>query len=242
MPNWLETAGVPLFISHRTLMKRKTLPVAVDRWALDSGAFTEIATYGKWKTTVPEYVEAVHRYSSEIGQMDWAAPMDWMCEPEMIEKTGLSVREHQYRTVQNFLEIKDQGPFIPALQGQTVADYERHVEDYRDAGINLEDLPTVGLGSVCRRQATTEIGLIVRTLAGMGLNLHGFGVKLRGLAMYGTHLTSADSLAWSFNARMSPPMPGHSHKSCANCQEFALRWRRDLLSRGEQLEMEAAYV
>jgi hypothetical protein len=29
--------------------------------------------------------------------------MDWMCEPFMLAKTGLSVREHQQRTVTNYL-------------------------------------------------------------------------------------------------------------------------------------------
>lgn len=55
-----------------------------------------------------------------------------------------------------------------------------------------------------------------------------------------------DSLAWSFSARYDRPMLGHTHKTCANCLPYALRWR-DRLLRGlderagddecEQLEM-----
>jgi len=41
---------------------------------------------------------------------------------------------------------------------------------------------------------------------------------------------SADSMAWSLQARLLPPTPGHTHKSCANCLEFALDWRSDLLA------------
>jgi len=29
-----------------------------------------------------------------------------MCEPPIIAKTGLSVREHQERTVENFIELE----------------------------------------------------------------------------------------------------------------------------------------
>ncbi|WP_422923118.1 DUF7221 family queuine tRNA-ribosyltransferase-like protein [Singulisphaera sp. PoT] len=35
--HWLNIARVPLFISRRRLARRKALPVAAERWALDSG-------------------------------------------------------------------------------------------------------------------------------------------------------------------------------------------------------------
>jgi hypothetical protein len=73
----------------------------------------------------------------------------------------------------------------------------------------------------------------------MGIRCHGFGVKKAGLRSYGTHLASADSLAWSYNARYSPPMPGCAHKSCANCLRWALRWRDEVVNQGTQLEMAA---
>jgi hypothetical protein len=91
------------------------------------------------------------------------------------------------------------------------------------AGTGAE--PLVGLGSVCRRQATSEIDRIITTLAGQGLRLHGFGVKTAGLGRYGWALESADSLAWSYAARREPPLPGHRHKNCANCLAYALAWR-----------------
>lgn len=73
-PHWLATAGVPLFISHRRLADRKTLPRATAEWALDSGAFSELSLYGEWRTTVREYHRAVRRYDDEIGKLSWAAP------------------------------------------------------------------------------------------------------------------------------------------------------------------------
>jgi hypothetical protein len=229
-PNWLGLYDVPLFVSHRTLSPRATFPRARGSWALDSGGFSELSLNGRWVTTEDAYVEAVQRYSEEIGRLDWAAPMDWMCEPHMLELTGLSVREHQERTVQNYLNLRDRGPFIPVLQGWQLDDYLQCVELYESAGVDLRMQPTVGVGSVCRRQHTSEIDEIMRTLHGLGLRMHGFGVKVAGLRRYGQHLRSADSMAWSFRARRSAPLPGCTHKNCANCPLFAMQWRDQILS------------
>jgi hypothetical protein len=161
-PNWLEELTVPLFISHRRLKGYKTLPHACGEWALDSGGFTELSKYGEWRTTVPEYLEAVTRYQAEVGNLAWAAPQDWMCEPWIIAKTGLSVREHQERTVTNYLDLRDRGPFIPVLQGWDEADYHRCVDLYTEAGVDLTTEPLVGLGTVCRRHVLDGLGLLRR--------------------------------------------------------------------------------
>ena len=236
--SWLAKLAVPLFISHRRLAKRARLPRACCDWALDSGGFTELEKFGGWKTCVSEYVEAVERYSEEIGRLEWAAPMDWMCEPQMLAQTGLSVREHQDRTVANFLELRGRGPFIPVLQGWTVSDYETCVELYRSAGVDLAAEPLVGVGSVCRRQSTAEIAQIMHALHGAGIRTHGFGVKKEGVSRYGRLLTSADSMAWSYTARRHWPLPGCSHKRCTNCSRFALRWREELLARAAWMQLE----
>lgn len=243
-PSWLtKCRGVPLFVSHARLVNYRTLPRAVTHWALDSGAFSEIKEHGRWRMSPAEYVDRVKRYDREIGRMGWAAPQDWMCEPWMIERTGLSVREHQERTVENFVDVCrlweqwdpsvrpiDQAscPFMPVLQGWSLADYWTCIDLYAQAGVRLADYPLVGLGSVCRRQATEEIGTIVRSL-GAVLPLHGFGVKIEGLAAYGKWLTSADSMAWSLDGRHTPGCrPGH--QSEANCLDFALAWRVRVLA------------
>ena len=238
---WLTIANVPLFVSHRRLRGRKTLPkVGRHGYAIDSGGFSELSLYGTWKTTPEEYVAAIARYDTEIGHMDWAAPQDWMCEPVMLAKTGLTVLEHQRRTVANFQQLVNvwpdhsdaECPFMPVLQGWELEDYLTCWRMYEDAGINPREYETVGLGSVCRRQATEEIGAIVRELREIDddLPLHGFGVKLDGLRLYGEHLASADSMAWSFNARRAAPLPGcTTHKNCANCLIYALQWRDRVL-------------
>jgi hypothetical protein len=110
------------------------------------------------------------------------------------------------------------------LQGWAQDDYFRCQELYQRAGVELADVGRVGLGSVCRRQATDEAARIVAALAGAGLRLHGFGFKLQGLALVADRLASSDSLAWSYDARRSSPLAGHTHQNCANCYEWAMRW------------------
>jgi hypothetical protein len=223
-PDWLERTWVALVISHRRLAGRRTLPRAACPWALDSGGFTELSMHGAWQTTPAAYVDAVRLYAHEIGNLEWVAPQDWMCEPFMLAKTGLTVQQHQERTVANYLDLHAMAPrlpFVPVVQGWELADYLRCVELYDRAGVDLREEPLVGLGSVCRRQATGEIEVIAGALAGLGLRLHGFGVKSSGLARYAEHLASADSMAWSYDARRSPALPGHTHKNCANCMVWA---------------------
>jgi hypothetical protein len=136
-PHWLWQAGFPLFVSHRQLARKRSYRPAAGRWALDSGGFTELSIHGRWITTPAAYAEAVAGYAERIGRMDFAAPQDWMCEPVMIERTGLSVREHQARTVANYLELRAVAPdlpFIPVLQGWRLADYLHCLDLYEAAG------------------------------------------------------------------------------------------------------------
>lgn len=231
--SWLGKLDVPLMVSHRRLVRRVALPRARAPWVLDSGGFTELNLHGRWETTEAQYAEAVEVYAEHVGQLAWAAPMDWMCEPFVLAKTGLSVAAHQHRTVENYCRLTADYPhlpFIPVLQGWERDDYERCAGMYQKAGVDLFALPVIGLGTVCRRQHTAEGKEIVGALWRAGLKLHGFGLKSLGLADYGRWITSADSLAWSYNARRHPPIEGHSHKSCANCPEWALRWRDRVLA------------
>jgi|SRR6516225_3472610 hypothetical protein len=227
MPNWLSIVDCPLFVSHRRLCQYKRFPRAVGRWALDSGAFTEIQKFGEWRTTPEEFAEKALLYADEIGNLDWIAPQDWMCEPFMLERTGLTVVEHQRRTVYSLINLRHllggSLRVIPVLQGWEQDDYLRHWEMYEKWGFDLAGEPVIGVGSVCRRQASTEARLIFKHL--QPLKLHGFGVKLAGLAQLRSLLVSCDSMAWSFAARMERPLPGHAHKNCANCLIYALLWR-----------------
>ncbi|HEY3255406.1 MAG TPA: hypothetical protein VGJ91_15715, partial [Polyangiaceae bacterium] len=159
--DWLARAAVPLFVVRATLANRKSLPRAIAPWALDSGGFTELQRHGRWTVQPVDYAREFRRFRDEIGMLEWAAPMDWMCEPIVLRGgsgahgirfagTGLSVEEHQKRTIENYLELRHIAPdlpFIPVLQGWSIADYWRHVEAYQSAGVELADLPLVGVGT-----------------------------------------------------------------------------------------------
>ena len=129
-------------------------------------------------------------------------------------------KRYQRRTVENFLELQqcwgdDDQPWAPVIQGNTVDQYRRCWEMYGKAGIDLKNFPLVGVGSVCRRQATSEIDAVVSALLRLdpGLPLHTFGAKGGGIARYGHKICSADSLAWSYQARRRPPLPGPRTRS-----------------------------
>ena len=232
-PHWLARLDVPLFVSRRSLARLRTLPRARGEWALDSGGFTELSLHGRWAIGARDYAGEVRRFRDEIGEIRFASPMDWMTEDHLLRKTGLSVAEHQRRTVENLLELRSVAPdlpFIPVLQGWTEGQYMDCVDLYAAAGIDLWKEPLVGVGSICRRQSTLRAHLMLRGLAHDGLKIHTFGLKKRGIRACGDVLASADSLAWSLNARRSPPLPGHAHASCANCLEWALLWRDELLA------------
>ncbi len=193
MPHWLRDSPIPLFVSDSRLRRYRTLPVAKTEWAADSGGFTQLQKYGRWTISPQEYVSRLYHYRNEIGKPRWAAPQDWMCEPIVISGgiakrqrfagTGLSVAEHQRRTVLNLLQLRELGPDLPiisTIQGFQRDEYLRCVDLYWTvARIDLTAEPIVAVGSICRRQSTNEAGDILTALHHAGLKrLHGFGFKL----------------------------------------------------------------
>jgi hypothetical protein len=267
MPNWLNDIDVAAFVSDTRLRDRVTLPVAKNRVAYDSGGFSQLQQHGRWTIATEDYVSRLRRYRDEIGHMAWAAPQDWMCERliinggkvgpltfvgtrQFIDPNGWltdaqMVWEHQIRTVDNLVLMRELGPDLnirPAVQGDTADDYVRHVALYWErAGIDLTREPLVLVGSMCRRQGMNEAGRILTALHGNGVTrLHGLGFKTLGLIRYADMLISADSLAWSDDARKlrhpTPDCPGKIRrpgepvKNCANCRHYALDWRARLLA------------
>jgi hypothetical protein len=238
-------------ISNRTLATRKRLPRARGRIVIDCGGFSELALYGEWRTSAKQYAQLGRRYVEEIGNVDWLASQDLMCEPFMLEKTGLSVRAHQRITVASYLELCDRAPdlpWLPVLQGWQPDDYLRHVDMYAAAGINLPAISVVGVGSICRRQRLAEAAYTIRRLCAQGLRLHGFGVKTSGLPRLSAYLHSADSMAWGNRALNAsergrsptgepyrcPAGSGRTHTAktgCANCLAYALDWRERLIGK-----------
>lgn len=242
-PSWLAFMNVPLFLSFATIRDRDSLWKAADRWAMDSGGFMELSLRGSWTVSPVEYTRVVRRCVNEIGKLDWATIQDWMCEPWILEKTGMTVVQHQCLTIRSLLDLRSMAPelpWAPVVQGWAWPDYDRHVEMYARYGIDLTAEPIVGVGSVCRRQSTLQAGAIFASMLRVGLErLHGFGLKTTGLIDNAPLLRSADSTSWSEDARRSEPMAGHHHGAdgkgkCNNCPEYALWWRKQVLVKAEE--------
>lgn len=234
-----RTQHVPLLVSRPRLARiKRRFPRRPDHWApiaIDSGGFTELSKHGTWTITPAQYVAEIRRAIDGIGAVpQFVAPMDWMSEFDILRKTGLSISEHQRRTLDNYRELVQLAPdlpWLPVLQGWLRSDYLRHADDYARADILLDRLPQVGLGSVCRRQNLLTASLIIDEIADLGVRIHAFGFKTVGLSYSAPRLASADSLAWSFQARNDRPMPGCTHVRCSSCLTYALWWREELLDR-----------
>jgi len=231
-PTWIGRAPFPTMISITRAHRRWGRRPALAPWALDSGGFTALHRHGGHQMPPEEYIETAYKLGDRHAGLSWMSPQDWMCEPSARARTGLPIEEHLERTVQNYLDLKaldDRDLVIPVIQGWEMGDYLKCVDLYESAGVELRDASRVGVGSVCRRQGKDEIADVFEALSGLGLRLHGFGVKRLGLALYGRHLYSADSMAWTYKAwtteREGGSMCGSTtHKRCSGCFVWASRW------------------
>jgi queuine/archaeosine tRNA-ribosyltransferase len=241
--------------SFQQLRKRKSsLPVNENlEWIMDSGAFQEIRLNGKYTYDVEEYKDAILMHEPDIF-----VNMDWMCEPNNLEKTGKAVREHQKLSTANQVELmnfaEDQGLcFMGTIQGWKTTEYIEHIQDLKDQGILTK---IMGIGSICRRGSPNKIIHILRTVKPHFPNeilLHGFGVKTNILNFRETYdiLYSCDSMAWSYAARKAgeqtvgiggslfgknclanEELICYRHTDdCANCERYMLKWLHKIESK-----------
>lgn len=230
-PGWLSSPGLfdpgtRMFYSFNTLVHVRDIRPSVYDVDMDSGGFTRLLTDGSWDRWPPAaFVREVRRIRVGLQRLGHVAIQDWMCEPVILKKTGLSVAEHQRRTVSSYLTLLNMAPdvsWMPVLQGWERDDYFRCVELYAAAGVSLPELPVVGVGSTCRRHATGMVEDLVASLSAAGLkNLHMLGMKTDGLRRCVRHVARSDSFAWSYAARVR-------HERLPECRHGKLRWRKKL--------------
>lgn len=226
-----------VFVSVNRLRNRKG-PFAVRDWIMDSGAFTTVNKHGGYPESVDEYAGHIKRWSAN-GNLMAAVAQDYMCEPFVIARTGLSIAEHQRLTIERYdaLVACDTGDtyIMPVLQGYAPADYVAHLAAY---GERLAYGAWVGVGSVCKRNGDAraiESVLCAIKSARPDLRLHGFGVKTTALrsGLVRSMLETADSMAWSFAARRA----GRN----ANDWREARAFRRVIDTMPVQLQLMEAY-
>ena len=230
-----QMSYVPRFmVSYRKIRRGLTIPSDGKEWILDSGAFNEIKIHGNFTFSIEDYLVSVEKLQPSIFVI-----MDYMCEPFMLEKTGLSVRQHQKLTSLNHQQIKDlrqrmglNVPIMGVIQGWTLEDYLWHIDHLKSQNL-IED--KMGLGSFCRRQSTKVLldllREIKRSVPGW-VKLHGFGVKINLFKKPETFrlLSSSDSAAWGMwgfglksnkNVKYCVLYEGERrpciHRNCINC-------------------------
>lgn len=169
------------FISVNRLRDRKS-DFKVNRWIMDSGAFTEITTHGRYRTEPHEYAAQINRWKT-CGHLELAVAQDYMCEPFVLEKTGLTVADHQRLTIERYEALSDacSFPIMPVLQGFKPSEYLTHLRAYKDLAYSGM---RIGVGSICKRNS--HPAMIAFILSGIkaerpDLRLHGFGLKLTAL-------------------------------------------------------------
>lgn len=172
------------FVS-RNRLERRNKPLDCDDVVIDSAAFTELQRYGEYRHSPEEYAALLHRlYTHGVVKITAAVAQDYMCEPFMLAKTGLTVEDHQRLTVERYDQLVSELrrlfdgdiPFhvMPVLQGYRPEEYVRHIAMY---GARLSPNMWVGVGSVCKRQG--DVGAIEAVLLAIAevrpdLRLHGF--------------------------------------------------------------------
>jgi len=203
-PNKADAVPFAMVSANALRARRSHFPV--NDWIMDSGAFTTVTKHGGYPDSVDEYAEIIRRFST-CGNLLAAVAQDYMCEPFVLKRTGLTVAEHQRLTVERYdqlLAADTNGvPIMPVLQGYEPAEYVDHLRAYGD---RITPGMWVGVGSVCKRNRNP--GSVVVVLEAIhaerpDLRLHGFGVKITALRNERVCelFHSTDSMAWSAAAR-----------------------------------------
>jgi hypothetical protein len=186
-------------------MRAPRLPAHVTERAADSGGFVATFRWGDYRYTPEQYVDWLSTFGPQ-----WAATMDYCCEPEIAGNEGI-VRERQERTTEMarhfWREFRDAPwAWVPTVQGWEVADYRRHAVQLRPLIGEMAQRYgegsafRVGIGTLCRRASAAMVQHVVHAINEElpGVPLHLWGVKLTVLRsrLALTNVASVDSAAW----------------------------------------------
>jgi hypothetical protein len=170
--------------------------------AADSGGFVASHVWGEYRYTLAQYVEWLASWSPQ-----WAACMDYCCEPEL----SVITRERQDKTTTNVSQAWQEyrsvpWAWVPTIQGLDPEDYHRHALELQpiieemQAYYHSNPAFRVGIGTLCRRADSSLIRHIVSAVRSVlpTAPLHLWGIKLESLwTLRMNHIVSTDSAAWS---------------------------------------------
>lgn len=221
-----------VMISYAT--KHNTPWYGIENLIIDSGGYTLMLREGEHDP--PEnYLE----YISKVDP-DWYVLPDYPCEPDILEKYGRSVEDHQELTSQQHrktMELADSigidAEPVSVIQGWTEREYLDHLDRLRESGL-LTDY--VGVGSICRRHSRGKIQGILKSIAAEipDRKIHAFGVKTTILRDAGVveAIDSADSLAYAYACQMEQ----ETDQSWTNVARHYLQFKQKIESTVRQPE------
>lgn len=193
----------------RFKMRAPIVPDTCTEVAADCGGFVAMHRWGgEYQYTAAEYVEWLHKFP----RLDWAATMDWCCEPAIADSQS-AIEERQRKTTDaawEFFTRYRECPWawVPTIQGWHVEDYVRHARSVAPLVEMMRGYyghnPAwrVGIGTLCQRADARMIREVAQAVAEElpGVPLHLWGVKLAALkareALPET-VVSVDSAAWN---------------------------------------------
>jgi hypothetical protein len=207
-----------LMISYAT---DKNSAIDCENLFIDSGGYSLMLDTGTHDPP-PKYLSYIEDQSPDIFALQ-----DFPCEPDIMEEYDRSVEGHQERTIEYHAEGLarmeeydiDASP-LAVLQGWETDDYLRCIDRFEDEGLILDHM---GIGSVCRRHAASDIRDIILAVRKRlpDCHLHAFGVKTNVLKFPDVlqPLDSADSLAYDWSYTKTVPGP-RWHQVTKNYLEF----------------------
>jgi hypothetical protein len=220
-------------------------------WLLDSRAFSILKQHGCYLSTPEQYAAQIVRWA-HVGLLLAAASQDYMCEPFILKRTGLTIAEHQRLTIDRYDAIVAEvarltsglhvHPYVlPVLQGYLPEQYVAHLSQYGD---RLAQGAWVGVGSVCKRNGSPrEIATVLREIKRVrpDVRLHGFGLKKTALQSSEVLrlLDTADSMAWSSRARFARYHEGDLSRD-ANSWKEAAAYAHTIEQRAHAVALDAA--
>jgi hypothetical protein len=163
---------------------------------LDSGGFTEIFRFGGYTFSSAEYYNYVVDHPYLFG----FATMDYPCELVVLQKTGMTIKQHIILTVESNLELMNLEKVIPVIQGYTVDDYLYCCDLMNDYGCQKK---LMAIGTMCKRTKVADVIEILSAIRGEfpGSEFHAFGLKKNFLPKVKDMIYSSDSIAWFYFQR-----------------------------------------
>lgn len=169
--------------------------------AVDSGGFTAARRWGAYPWSAAQYADFVRDVSRGLP-LDFATVMDYACEPGVEGKVLPANRARIEATIAGegaCRAVAPDLPWLPVLQGDTLAERELDLELRRQA--RLMPRGYAGVGSLCGRSVRFARRVIRFYLDHLpGCRYHGFGLHIATLdddVVFGA-LKSWDSYSWNW--------------------------------------------